>query len=141
MERVQKILMIDFWCAIGMVALVVILGEFNILPFERFDGGDKTEFYLLTFMELLTIAMIPLALRLFKFRKVKAQLAEQRENALTKWGVIRMDMLCIPLFINVVLYYVYQHAAFGYLAIILFLCLFFVYPSKARCQAELDVEN
>ena len=141
MERIQKLLMIDFWCAIGMVALVVILGEFNILPFERFDGGDKTEFYLLTFMELLTIAMIPLALRLFKFRKVKAQLAEQRENALTKWGVIRMDMLCIPLFINVVLYYVYQHAAFGYLAIILFLCLFFVYPSKARCQAELDVEN
>ena len=141
MERVQKILMIDFWCAIGMVALVVILGECNIVPFERFDGGDKTEFYLLTFMELLTIAMIPLALRLFKFRKVKTQLAEQRENALTKWGVIRMDMLCIPLFINVVLYYVYQHAAFGYLAIILFLCLFFVYPSKARCQAELNVDN
>ena len=133
--------MIDFWCAIGMVALVVILGEFNILPFERFDGGDKTEFYLLTFMELLTIAMIPLALRLFKFRKVKAQLAEQRENALTKWGVIRMDMLCIPLFINVVLYYVYQHAAFGYLAIILFLCLFFVYPSKARCQAEVEADS
>ena len=33
--------MIDFWCAIALVALVVILGEFNVLPFEKFAGGDK----------------------------------------------------------------------------------------------------
>ncbi|MBR0269988.1 MAG: hypothetical protein IJJ98_12725 [Prevotella sp.] len=141
MERVQKLLMIDFWCAIALVALVVILGEFNVLPFEKFAGGDKAEFYLLTVMELLTIAMIPLALRLFKFKKIKTQLKEQRENALSKWGLIRMDMLCLPMFINAVLYYIYQHAAFGYLAIILFLCLFFVYPSKARCQAEVEADS
>ena len=30
-----------------------------------------------------------------------------------------------------------MNVAFGYMGIILFLSLFFIYPSKARCQQEL----
>ena len=71
-------------------------------------------------------------------KKVKRQLADGREEALCKWALYRLDMLSVPMFINAVLYYVYQHAAFGYLAIILFLCLFFIYPSMSRCQSELE---
>ncbi|MCR5129981.1 MAG: hypothetical protein K6C10_00775 [Prevotella sp.] len=133
--------MIDLWCAVAVVLVVILLGEFNIVPFDAFKGDNRTEFYLLTVMELLTICVIPLALRLFKFNKVKTQLKEQKAEALRKWGLWRLDMLCIPMFINAVLYYIYMSAAFGYLGIILFLCLFFVYPSMDRCQAEVDIKD
>ena len=122
-------LMIVFWSNVVVVAIVILTGETNFMPYDRFKGDTKTEFYLLTIMELLTICIIPLALRLFKFNKVKTDLLQKREQALARWGIIRLDMLCLPMFINAVLYYVYMHAAFGYLAIILFICLFFVYPS------------
>ena len=130
--------MISFWCNVLLTLAVVVLGELEWLPFTGANGGKTTEFYLLTAMELITICIIPLALRLFKFKKVKRQLADGREEALCKWALYRLDMLSVPMFINAVLYYVYQHAAFGYLAIILFLCLFFIYPSMSRCQSELE---
>ena len=138
MNKVQRMLMIVFWSNVVVVAIVILTGETNFMPYDRFKGDTKTEFYLLTIMELLTICIIPLALRLFKFNKVNTDLLQKREQALARWGIIRLDMLCLPMFINAVLYYVYMHAAFGYLAIILFICLFFVYPSMSRCQSEVE---
>lgn len=141
MEKVQRMLMIDFWFSVALVLIIVLLGELNVVPFDSFNGGKQTEFYLLTVMELLTIGLIPLALRLFKINKVKQELREGQAQALSKWAVCRLDMLCIPMLINAVLYYIYMNAAFGYLAIILFLCLFFIYPSKTRCQSELNLDE
>ena len=141
MERVQKILMIDFVIGIALSLLVVVLGETHLVPFEEANWGEMTEFYLLYTMELATICLIPLALRLFRFKRVKRQLREQKELALAKWGLYRMDMLVIPMFICTVLYYAYMNATFGYLAIILCLSLVFVVPTKARCRAELDVDD
>jgi hypothetical protein len=42
------------------------------------------------------------------------------------------------MFANLVCYYQSYSPAFAYLAIILFLCLFFVNPSKERCNAEIN---
>ena len=120
---------------------IVVLFETDTMTAGLYTGETQSEFFWTAFMELLTLGCVFLGLRLFKFKKIKTQLKEQRENALSKWGLIRMDMLCLPMFINAVLYYIYQHAAFGYLAIILFLCLFFVYPSKVRCQAEVEADS
>ena len=41
-----------------------------------------------------------------------------------------------PMLINTFMYYQTMAPAFGYMAIILFLCLFFVYPSVGRCEDE-----
>ena len=78
MERVQKILMIDFVIGVALSLLVVVLGEAHLVPFEDANWGEMAEFYLLYTMELATIALIPLALRLFHFKFVKRQLNQQR---------------------------------------------------------------
>ena len=40
--------------------------------------------------------------------------------------------------LNTVLYYLFMNTTFGYMAIILAICLPFVYPSEARCEAETE---
>jgi hypothetical protein len=92
-------------------------------------------------MEILTLASIPLALRLFKFRKIHAELLEYKAPALQKWGIVRLTLLLSPMLINTILYYMYMNTAFGYLAIILVLCLPFVYPTMSRCLAETESES
>ena len=91
-------------------------------------------------MELLTLGFAFLALRLFKFEKIKNDLVSRKETALKKWGTIRLALLGAPLLIDTLLYYTYMKATFGYLALILVLCLPFVYPSMDRCLSETEEE-
>ena len=115
----------------------VILFETDILESGIMAGADsQVEFAILTVMELLTIGCIPLALRLLKFKKIEADLQERHEEALLKWGVLRLSMLEVPLILNTICYYLFLNASFGYMAIILLLCMAFVYPTKEKCNVE-----
>ena len=114
-----------------------------ILPYEN-DwllagalAGDKVaEYYVAIAMELLTICLIPLSLRLFKFKAVRKALTADAATALRRWGMLRMAMLTVPMMVNCVLYYQFMNVAFGYMGIIGLLCLVFVFPSKTRCESE-----
>ena len=100
---------------------------------------DKQSEFLLTFlMELMTLGCAFLALRLFKFEKIHQELISDKAVALRKWGVIRLVLLLFPLWADTLLYYLYMNTTFGYLGIILVLCLPFVYPSESRCEAETE---
>lgn len=138
MEKVRKRLLAEFWVPIILCVVIVILGELNVFPTGVLNGNAQVEFVLLAAMEIITICTIPLALRLFRFAKIHHKLVEQREQALQKWGAIRLEMLSVPMVVNTLLYYLTMNAAFGYLAIILFLCMFFVVPTKERCNAEIE---
>ncbi len=138
MEKVRKRLLAEFFVPIIICLVIVVLGEFNVFPTGVLTGNTQVEFVLLAAMEIITICMIPLALRLFRFGKIHSQLVEQRERGLQKWGTIRLEMLTVPMVVNTLLYYLTMNAAFGYLAIILFLCMFFVVPTKERCNAEIE---
>lgn len=138
MDKVRKRLQAEFWVPIVVCLIIVVLGEFDIFPSGLLNENVQMEFVLLAAMEIITICTIPLALRLFKSQKVHTQLMEQREKALQKWGVVRLEMLSVPMVVNALLYYLTMHAAFGYLGIILFLCMFFVVPTKERCNAEIE---
>ena len=138
MEKVRKRLLAEFLVPIIFCLVIVVLGEFNVFPTGVLTGNTQVEFVLLAAMEIITICMIPLALRLFRFGKIHSQLVEQRERGLQKWGTIRLEMLTVPMVVNTLLYYLTMNAAFGYLAIILFLCMFFVVPTKERCNAEIE---
>jgi len=109
-----------------------------LLPSGTMATNKNAEFLLATIMELLTLCAIPLALRLFKFKKVERQLTADGGSfdVLMKWGGLRMALLCIPLVVNTLLYYLFMNVAFGYMAIILLLSLFFIYPSLNRCIEE-----
>lgn len=116
------------------------LFECNLLPVGLLAGHGTGEFVALTFMELATIVAIPFAMRLFRFKAVRRSLIAGREEAMQKWGVARILLLGVPLLANTLLYYLFMATPFGYLAIILFLSMFFIIPSLGRCVYEMPNE-
>ena len=123
---------------IGITVVLVVLFETDVLPSGLMATEKQTEFLLTTLMELLTLASVYMALRLFKFDKVHQELVTLKADGLRRWGLIRLAILLLPMPLNTVLYYLFMNTTFGYMAIILAMCLQFVYPSEARCEAETE---
>lgn len=136
MNNTIKKLKTIFYLELVTALLIVVLYESDVLPAGCFTQHSTSEFVLLTVMELLTVILIPLALRLFKFKKIAADLSERKQAALVRWGTIRIEMLALPLLANTLLYYLYMSTTFGYMAIILLICMVFIYPSKDKCYFE-----
>ena len=137
MTEVRNKLMALFVGMIVAALLFVVLFETGVCEDGVLAGvNPQMEFAFLTVMELLTIAMIPLALRLLKFKNIENELRERHLEALKKWGALRLLLLELPLVLNTLFYYLFLNTSFGYIAIILLICMVFVYPSEPRCTAE-----
>lgn len=141
METIQKKLQLIFWIPIVLSAIIIILGELDIIPNGILANDKQVEFVIMSMMEILTIIAIPVALKLFKFKAIANKLASDTLLYFERWGIVRLCLLNVPMVINLVCYYLFVGAGFGYLAIILFLSLFFVYPSLSRCYNETDGHN
>lgn len=137
MKMVKNKLLVQFIAVVAGAMIIIFLGESGMIPSGVFvDDGKVIEFYLTTIMELMTLASIFMTLRLFKIKKVHQDLIANQAMALSKWGVIRISMLEIPLLVNGVLYYLFMQTSFGYMGIILLLCMPFVFPTMERCIEE-----
>ena len=139
--KVKKHLTALLWVCIFIAVAIMALYEMNVLLPGGGAGNVNAEFVAATIVELVTLAVIPLALWLFKWKKVKQEIKECPHRALLKWGAVRLLLLCLPLIVSVIAYYFFQKTAFGYMALILALCLFFVYPSKQKCLQETNIDN
>ena len=136
MKKVSKQLMVFYTAQVVLALVVIVLFELDILP-EGVKADDKqSEFMLVATMELVSLAAAFLGLRLFKFKAIHNDLINRKERAMWKWGMARLIILEAPMVIDTLLYYIYMNPTFGYLAIILLLCLPFVFPSYNRCVSE-----
>ena len=138
MKKIRNLLLTIFFGTLCLAVCIVVLFETDVLECGLLATEKQSEFLWTTLMELITLTVAFLALRLFKFERVHRDLTERRGQALRQWGVVRLLMLSVPLLANTLLYYIYMNPTFGYLAIILVLCLPFVYPSGGRCQSEIE---
>ena len=141
METIQKKLQLILWIPIVLSAIIIILGELDIIPNGILTNDKQVEFVIMSMMEILTIIAIPVALKLFKFKAITNKLASDTLLHFERWGIVRLCLLNVPMVINLVCYYLFVGAGFGYLSIILFLSQFFVYPSLSRCYNETDGHN
>lgn len=106
-----------YWTLIVVAAVIAVLGETNCIEVGLMAGDGSSEFVVATILELLTIAFIPLSLKLrSKWKGTKAL-----------WAFAPMGLLLVA---NTLLYYIYMAVAFGYMAIILLLALCFAYPKN-----------
>jgi len=138
MKKTLRQLQTFMFSMIGITVVLVVLFETDVLPSGLMATEKQTEFLLTTLMELLTLASVYMSLRLFKFEKVHQDLVTRKADGLRRWGLIRLAILLLPMPLNTVLYYLFMNTTFGYMAIILAICLPFVYPSEARCEAETE---
>ena len=141
MKQVSKQLMLVYTLLVAVALVIVLLYELDVLETGVLADSKQTEFIAMTTMELASLAAAFLGLRLFKFPKIHESLVTQKEPALLKWGMLRLLVLEVPMVSNTYLYYIYMNTTFGYLAIILLLCLPFVFPSVNRCMAETTEEE
>ena len=141
MEKVSNLLKRAFIALIGIALLAVVVFETGIFVPGAFEADKTSEFTVLTIMELLTVAVIPLALYLFRIPSVKRALMESPEASMRKWGIVRMLMIGLAMVANTLSYYLYMNASFGYLAIICLIAMAFVYPSTQRCKQETTPEE
>ena len=140
-KQVQRILMTNFLFMLLVAFLLVVLYETEILTANDIAANQTMMFGILVVMELTTIVVIPMALKLFSLKVIRRKLLAEKGDALLFWGTMRINMLCLPMLINTFMYYQTMSPAFGYMAIILVLCLFFVYPSIGRCVEETSEEG
>jgi hypothetical protein len=124
-----------------MALVIIVLFETGELPVGVMAADKQSEFVLTALMEILSLGAAFLGLRLFKFQAIHRDLVSRKEPAMWKWGMTRLLILQVPMVINTLLYYIYMNTTFGYLGIILLLCLPFVFPSLSRCLAETTEES
>ena len=136
MKKISKLLMLIYVLLVAVTLVIVALYECGALESGVLVDSKQTEFVAMTIMELTTLVAAFLGLRLFKFPKIHADLVTRKEPAMLKWGILRLLVLEVPMVVNTYLYYMYMNPTFGYLAIILLLCLPFVFPSESRCIGE-----
>lgn len=137
MKKTILLLRVAFLLPMAVCLVLIALFESGaLLPGGR-AGLYVEEFYVLSAMELLAIIAVPTALYMFRIGAVRRRLVAGRENALLRLGLVRILMMALPMMADTLLYYIYMLPSLGYLAIILFLSLFFVYPSKERCVGDI----
>jgi hypothetical protein len=141
MKKTQRILMALYVGPVLAALLLVALCETDVLETGRMADNKQAEFVTTTVMELATLAGAYLALRMFKMKVIRHELVGGGAPALLKWGLLRLVLLEVPLVGNTLFYYMYMNPTFGYMAIIMLLCLPFVYPSMSRCMAETTAEE
>ena len=141
MKKVSKLLMVLCILLVAVALAMVLLYELDVMESGVLADSKQTEFMSMSTMELVTLASAFLGLRLFKFKKIHQDLVSRKEPALMQWGILRLLVLEVPMVVNTYLYYMYMNATFGYLAIILLLCLPFVLPTLQRCLAETTEES
>ncbi len=142
MKKVIRTLKYLFSLILLVTLLLVLVFESELLLPGFILVESKVDFVIKYIMELMTIIIIPLSLRLFKFKSVERKLATKKQHALLRWGVLRIIMLGIPMIINTILYYGFLAVEFGYLSIILLISMIFIYPSKDKCYYETrDLES
>ena len=138
MKKISKQLTFVYILLAAIALAIVALYEFGVLESGVLADSKQTEFVALMVMELTSLAAAFIGLRLFKFRMIHNELVTNEEPAMLKWGLLRLLILEVPMVVNTYLYYIYMNTTFGYLGIILVLCLPFVYPSLSRCEAETE---
>ncbi len=136
-QKVYKTTLFVWWytaiLAIGIFVLVSFLFNDTI-----FTEDPQLNFIFLTAMELITLCVIPFALRLFKFKWVKMLIKKQGTKGLLDLKASQILMLSGPMILNAVMYFLTRQVAHFYLAVILFLCMFFIYPSQEQLTNELE---
>ena len=139
MKETIKKLQVLYFAYLAIASLIFLLFSYSGIP--EHDATSPLDYYISTFDVILSILIIPLALKLFKFKKVHDKLITNKSEALLHYGIIRMAILNNMLLLNTALYAIlFGSPTYGYLAIIFLIAMIFIYPSRGRCYSEVGME-
>ncbi len=132
-KSLHRRLTMAFWAVLLLSVLAALLLRVADLSVAcPFFANGLVEYVADMLSVCLTICLVPLALRLFRFERVRCQLPCRY----ARWAWIRLLMLQLVLVVDTVGYGLFGQASYFYLALMTLLAMAFVYPSRHRCEAE-----
>ena len=135
----QKIGFIATW---ALPLFAVVLGECEIFPEGLYTGDAQMDYILHTIGILLTVTLIPFALRIFNLNLVKRIQELPLQQALKsyqRWADVRLFLILIPAFLNVQFYYLTLNTTSLFCAAMALIASLFCVPSESRLKNELNL--
>ena len=146
-EQIKKLLItlkgeyIIFWT---IPVWFVLFYESGICEKGIHVGNVQLEYILQCVGILLTIGLIPFALRIFNLNLVKRIKEYPLERALASyklWSDIRLFLLAVPAILNFSFYFLTLNTTGLFCGAMAMLASFFCVPSENRIKNELDLPN
>lgn len=144
-DKLVRILKVDYTVVIVVVLAIVAAYELEWLEMGGLIGNDVAAFWLENTGILLMIALLPLALKMFKTviqRKGLALTYDKRLALYLRMSRFRLGLLWFVCLYNVVLYYETLNDIGAMCALVAFLSMLFCIPGKQKINDELtDIDH
>ena len=144
-EKIKRILLIQKSAFLGVWTaplLLVVLYETGLYQKGIQAGNAQMEYIFQSISILLTIGLIPFALRMFNLnlvKRIKELPLEQALKSYQKWSDVRLCLLFVPAILGVSFYYLTMNTTNLFCACMALIATLFCVPSENRIKNELDL--
>ena len=144
-EQIKKILIIQKSAFLGVWTaplLLVVLYETGLYQEGLLAGNAQMEYILQSVSILLTIGLIPFALRMFNLnlvKRIKELPLQQALKSYQTWSLLRLALLFVPAIMALSFYYLTMNTTNLFCACMALIATLFCVPSGSRIKNELDL--
>ncbi len=144
-EKIKRILLIQKSAFLGVWTaplLLVVLYETGLYQKGIQAGNAQMEYIFQSISILLTIGLIPFALRMFNLnlvKRIKELPLEQALKSYQIWCNVRLSLLFVPAIMAMSFYYLTMNTTNLFCACMALIATLFCVPSENRIKNELDL--
>lgn len=141
-KRILKWQIVAFILVWALPLVYALLHEVGVLSQGALAGDARMEYIFQTIGILMTIVLIPFALRIFNLNLVKRIQELPLQQALKSyriWADVRLALLVVPALINLQFYYLTLNNTGLFCAAMSLIASLFCVPSESRIKNELDL--
>ena len=144
-EQIKRILIIQKSAFLGVWTaplLLVVLYETGLYQEGLLAGNAQMEYILQSVSILLTIGLIPFALRMFNMnlvKRIKDLPLQQALKSYQIWSFLRLALLFVPAIMALSFYYLTMNTTNLFCACMALIATLFCVPSESRIKNELDL--
>ena len=144
-EQIKRILIIQKSAFLGVWTaplLLVVLYETGLYQEGMIAGNAQMEYILQSVSILLTIGLIPFALRMFNLnlvKRIKELPLQQALKSYQIWSILRLALLFVPAIMALSFYYLTMNTTNLFCACMALIATLFCVPSESRIKNELDL--
>ena len=144
-EQIKRILIIQKSAFLGVWTaplLLVVLYETGLYQEGLLAGNAQMEYILQSVSILLTIGLIPFALRMFNMnlvKRIKDLPLQQALKSYQTWSLLRLALLFVPAIMALSFYYLTLNTTNLFCACMALIATLFCVPSESRIKNELDL--
>ena len=144
-EQIKRILIIQKSTFLGVWTaplLLVVLYETGLYQEGMIAGNAQMDYILQSVSILLTIGLIPFALRMFNLnlvKRIKELPLQQALKSYQIWSLLRLALLFVPAIMALSFYYLTMNTTNLFCACMALIATLFCVPSESRIKNELDL--